>query len=455
MKKFINEHCWKLISYFKLFLFIASLLGWKKPRENLDEIKICEKKRDEKSIKTLLKYLDNKDERVKIEAIFAVGIRTCCGCPNHLDPTEISKLQDKRILKKLLSLLKDKSPIIRNSAVMSLYAYKSPEIVEPLIEVLNDKEGNEDTGVSQYPVGVYAAYILGKINDKRAVEPLVKAIKSDDKDICHFAMDALRDMNRYNRVREEISKMTPEIISDLRSNSSDKKILAIGRASEFGVSEAIPILNKLLSEPDIKIRIEAASTLCRIGDESSIPFMQEICKDSNPEIKKKAWDFLSRKRNKTILPDLLKALEGNDKKIKESAIYYLRFYDEPEVIQPLVNCVLDKDIKISRAAIYILGDKFFKNIGDLSSHKEIVPKVIEIYNRIGKSDGICYSIAKILIACDDPRGLPVLYNEFKRKKDAKGIPDNILIINRKIADFLIKFGDENQKNEAMEYLAPK
>jgi len=75
-------------------------------------------------------------------------------------------LNDTRAVEPLIKALKDENSEVRENAVWSLRDLGDTRAVEPLIQVLKDE--NEDKWVRWS-----AALALGKLNDSRAVGPLI------------------------------------------------------------------------------------------------------------------------------------------------------------------------------------------------------------------------------------------------------------------------------------------
>lgn len=431
--------------------FIISNSGCKSSKAKLEEIAKYEKIGDEKSIRVLLKYLKNKDDRVREEAAYALGARTCCWCPHHSEPTKIGRLNDERVLKGLLKLLKDKSWRVRLAAVYSLTVYRNPIMVEPLIEALKDTSGKKEW-TSVQPVGSYAAYTLGELKDKRAIEPLVQALRSEEKDIRLYAKHALIEMGEGKRAEEEIEKLIPFILSELQSKSYDVLEREIGTAGMFKISEAVPQLNKLLKDKDPKIRASAASALIYLEDKTSIPLLLEALKDPEPMVRGNAAKALGRMREKSALLGILKLLEDDVIFVRVWAINTLRFYDESEIFPPLIKAIGDKNSNIARAAVYVLGQKFGRNLGNPESHKDLTPRILQMMSEMTKGDELRYSAIEILIALKDKRAVPLLFDELKSFNVEEEISEFQGEIRIKVAKFIAKMGNEEQKREAINWL---
>ena len=64
-------------------------------------------------------------------------------------------------------------PSVREAAVETLKELNDTRAVEPLIQALKDEDSSVREG---------AAWALGKLNDTRAAEPLILALKDKDED---------------------------------------------------------------------------------------------------------------------------------------------------------------------------------------------------------------------------------------------------------------------------------
>jgi len=81
---------------------------------------------------------------------------------------ELGKMRNERAIPPLVALLGD--PEVSQAAAEALLAF-GPSAVGPLLEVL--KSGNGDARAR-------AVFVLGELRDKRAVEPLIEVMQTDD-----------------------------------------------------------------------------------------------------------------------------------------------------------------------------------------------------------------------------------------------------------------------------------
>jgi len=98
-------------------------------------------------------------------------------------------------------------------------------------------------------VRMYAAGALGKLKDKRAIEPLAKALDDIEDIVRHWAAHAL---------------------------------------GHIGNGQAYQPLVKALKDPEAKVRWVAAEALGDIGDGRAIEPLQNSCKDENNKVRENA-----------------------------------------------------------------------------------------------------------------------------------------------------------------------
>lgn len=127
--------------------------------------------------------------------------------------------------------------------------------VNPLIESLTDKEGT---------VRKFAAILLGKLGDPRAIEPLGMALY----DLHH-----------------EVGKASAESLA------------------LFGVP-AVGILTDALSHPEMWIRIHAIAALSKIKDGRITPLLLEMLNDPERDVKKQVIESLGTFKDPRVLSSL-------------------------------------------------------------------------------------------------------------------------------------------------------
>ena len=127
--------------------------------------------------------------------------------------------------------------------------------VEPLIEALQDKEGT---------VRRYAAGLLGRIGDPRAIEPLSMALY----DLHH-----------------DVGKAAAEALTKFGANSFD-------------------VLVEALSHPEMWIRIHSLQALVKFKDARVASLLQDMWNDPEREVRRYVIEAMGELRDRSLLPTL-------------------------------------------------------------------------------------------------------------------------------------------------------
>ena len=127
----------------------------------------------------LIRDLESEHKDVRVKAI-----------------TELSKIDEPRVINSLIEALKNDDSDIRKSAANTLAGFKDYRSVNPLIEALNDQDNN---------VRRSAAHALGQIRDSRAVKPLIAALKDTKPDVRSSAAIALGEIQDEQAVKPLIA----------------------------------------------------------------------------------------------------------------------------------------------------------------------------------------------------------------------------------------------------------
>ena len=231
---------------------------------------------DARAIQPLLPALKDQEDEVRIAACLALGLFKD---PSTFDDITNVLLDDPKIevrqaaasalgntrhpaaLPYLMEALHDSywwyEREYAATDLLSAIEKMGTAAVEPLIKALQDKEGT---------VRKFAAILLGRLSDPRAIEPLSMA---------------LYDMHH------EVGKVSAEALT------------------HFGTS-AIDVLVEALSHPEMWIRIHAIEALSKIKDARVVPFLLEMLNDPEREVKKQVIQSLGELKD----PRALSALQA-------------------------------------------------------------------------------------------------------------------------------------------------
>lgn len=130
--------------------------------------------------------------------------------------------------------------------------------VDPLVESLRDKEGT---------VRKFAATLLGRLGDPRAIEPLGMALYDLHHEVGRVSAESLA---RFGSPALEI------LVQALSHPEMWIRIHAIGALSKIKDQRVTPILLEMLNDPERDVKKRVIQSLGELKDPRSSPALQEI-----------------------------------------------------------------------------------------------------------------------------------------------------------------------------------
>lgn len=157
----------------------------------------------------------------------------------------------------LVNAARDKNSSVRQAAVRSLGQLRDKQFLELFTAAL----GDQDSGVRRI-----AAEALGGLRDDRAVVPLIEALV--DEDVFWWATCALGRMKGAFAVES--------LISALRSSDKDTRQSAVWALGEIGDIRSLDSLVDALQDPDSRVRSESATALGKLRDTRAIRALTDV-----------------------------------------------------------------------------------------------------------------------------------------------------------------------------------
>jgi HEAT repeat protein len=185
-------------------------------------------------------------------------------------------LQDERAIPHLIHLLTDACPLVRVSAAYALGRNPSPDAVGQLIERYNeDFNGYVRKGV---------VWALGNCRDRRSLETLIDALKTDISAVRLWAASALAQMAFVGY--EAVIAALPPLIEALRRDA----IAAVRSNSAWSVGQLcreLPsnvvyatavdaLLEAFVEDPELGVREDAKAALLKLGDPRGLQMIEEL-----------------------------------------------------------------------------------------------------------------------------------------------------------------------------------
>jgi HEAT repeat protein len=333
---------------------------------------------------------DKEDESKKLTIGFAAELREAV---ERMISREI--YDSYNLLETLSKNYENKE--IRDDTVIALGKLNDPRAVDPLIEVLKDKDEDEDVRWS-------AASALGNIGDPGAVDPLIEVFKNkgEDKDVRISVAYALRDIGGPGAVAPLIEALKDED-EDVRWSAA----FALGYLGDPGaVASLIEVFKN--KDEDKDVRISAVYTLRDIGDPGAVDPLIKALKDEDKYVRRDAASALGDIGDPRAVVPLIEALKDED--VRGSAASALGDLGDPGAVAPLIevfkNKDEDKDVRIS--AVSVLGI-----IGD----PRAVDPLIEALENKGENKDVRWSAASALGDIGDPRAVDPLIEALEDKEE--------------------------------------
>ncbi len=272
---------------------------------------------------------------------------------------------------------------------------------------------------------IESARKLGTLGDKRAIEPLIKALNDRD-----------------NRVR----KNAAEALDKLNWKCEDKEVLAkyhiikgdFNACERIGSSAVIPLLDVLKKEYDKNV----IEILGKIGDARAVAPLIQVLNKAGLENRLKAIEALSNIGDDLAIEPLIEALKEKDKIVSKKAT---------EALEDLNWKCTDKEIL---ATYYIAKGQYNKCV---KIGSDAVPPLLKIL-KVENDKNVCKRVIKALSEIGDVRAVdPIKKILVGKDHDLRQIATDALgkIGDKRAVDPLIKtlkYGDKNDQKNAAEAL---
>ena len=235
------------------------------------------------------------------------------------------ELKGQGAVKSLLELSNDTDEHVSNAAIEGLAKIGEPA-VRPLIEALSDKNFR-----------CSAAMALARIQDKRAVDPLINMLEDED-DWFRFCVAYALNHISDKRVINPFIKV---LKNDSDSRVCSEVIQCLGR---IGGKNAIEPLIGALQNTDNKVKWYAAEALGKLADERAI---EPLIRAFRPTPERgypcfKAKDALI-KIGKPAIKYLIRALTDDCKDVRSLAAETLGEMGDKTAVNSLINTLKDSD----------------------------------------------------------------------------------------------------------------
>lgn len=262
-------------------------------------------RRDKSAVPALLDALTGEFYTVRARAAIALG-----------------KIGDKRAVEPLFRALKDPEDDVRIGACLGLGSFKDPSTFDEITEVLLDDPKIEvrqaaarALGNTRHPAAI--PFLLEALRDPywwyereaaagdlltaiekmgdAAVEPLIEALKDKEGAVRKFAAILLGRIGDPRAI-EPLGMALYDLHHDVGKASAEALV-------NFGVN-SFEVLVEALEHPEMWIRIHSVDVLPKIKEPRVALVLLEMLKDSEREVKKHVIEAMGELRDRRAMPAL-------------------------------------------------------------------------------------------------------------------------------------------------------
>ncbi len=262
--------------------------------------------------------------------------------PNNNTSKRKNEVSEK-IIEQLIKDLKEGDFETQISAAEALGGIGDIRAVDPLIQVLRDK--NKDIEVR-----IQVADALGKIGNFRAFEPLLKTIKKVAKKEAYDGTLLIEYNEEYEAFFNTLTWALGNI-SDPRA--IDRLIKILKNEDDYVQSAASEALAKIgkpavehliqaLNDNNWTVRWEAIDALGKIKDIRAFESLLQALKDVKSEVRWKAAEALGKIGDKRAGDHLVKALEDEEQHVRYEATMALSEIGDIRAVDPLIKILEGK-----------------------------------------------------------------------------------------------------------------
>ncbi len=360
----------------------------------------------------------------------------------------LGRIGNPRAIPALAAILNDQDCEIREMATIALGQIGGSDVVEPLITALQDpgdpvkitaakKQGYRGKRIIYgFHVRKAAAEALGRIGDRRAIEPLSHALAVDDGEVLRTVASSLDSFGwnpegHTNAAWYWVAKNNWEKCLEIGNPAKEALILVLREDGWKGVAPykgknhshlfaAIDMIGKIGDEAAVEllifrlnnegqeksIRCAAAEALGHIGGSRAIEALYNtLGVYGMHDAAKSALDSLER----IPLDDALGNLQSKNPDLQLQAIAVIAVSRDPRGVEPVIALIDEKpSVEILRAAIKALG-----RIGDSRAVEPCISLLQDSEHDICRIDAI-----EVLQTIKDDRCILPLIDVILKDKDA-------------------------------------
>ena len=386
----------------RLFKYLLS----SNPLIRLRAVQVIGRIQDPQDVAHLLPLLNDADEEVVREAVFALGqIGAAEATPALLERNKtaspemqaaiadaLGKIGGSEAIGALEEMLRAFRSDVRTAAIGGLARAADPSSIQAVLMAVHDGDPQvawraisalerveyERTAKVVIPflehkdavVRASAARTLGKNKSKDSVPPLIKILSDEDPGVLINAIDAL------GRIVEK--SKNADVVSPLGAllRKHDNHLVRKAAASALGSNghkDAKDYLVQSILDESAGVRIESYKALAAVLGKDAAPFLSNGDNDGEKLVRAAAIESFGIARYKPAIGGLVSTVAKNkDPVIRAAAVRALSHFDEEAVSAALIARLEDDDWVVATEAATALGK---------TEDESAIPGLIATYTR--------------------------------------------------------------------------
>lgn len=275
-----------------------------------------------------IKALSDPAVSVKLQAIAAINL-----------------LRDNRPVEPLINILNDKNEHVRNNAIDALGNFTDERILDVMIANFEKTE----TYYGNMSLKTFLSVA------RKTCKKTVHVYK--DSDVMSYSSSE-GDISRQIQSEELI--VHPRAVGKLLSafnnkEHNDKNI--IRALSRFDDERIFSSITKDFDKKPAWFKREVIKILSHTDNDQAFPFLIKALKDQDNDVKKEAIFVLDRSREKRAIEPLMGALNDKNDDLRVAALNALMNFDEPQVLDLCYLLLRDNSPSVRKAAVLYITKK--------------------------------------------------------------------------------------------------
>ena len=272
----------------------------------------------------------------------------------------------------LLSVIRDSSAAVRYAAVQALGNLQDPRAVDALVQALRTdtdarvrEAAAESLGEIDSPravpgliaalgaervaaVRAKIAWALGEIDDARAVDALSAVVRDNEVEVRRQAVWALGEIGS--------PAGAAALMVALRDSDVETRKQAVWGLGETKSTDAITAISAATKDADAEVRKQAVEALGEIEDKRALPALEAATRDAEVEVRRAAIESIGQLDGVRTAPAaVIAATRDDDRGVRRAAAEALGQFEDEASVPALVPLTRDSSTEVKRAAVEALS----------------------------------------------------------------------------------------------------